>query len=196
MLKKSTEWKGDRNMEIYEAIEKRRTIRRFKAPATGEQIMRIIVAGTKAPSGGNQQRWEFILVDDPALIEKISERKYVLNRGNKPRGEAAESPEKEKGAQVQKESFANASLIAVYFKEGGIGDAWMCLENMSLAAVAEGLGTRIAIFGMGADKDINQILKVPTGFDLAAVLSVGVPAMEPAPRKLRAEESWLHRNQF
>ena len=131
-------------MELYEAIEKRRTIRKFEAPATKEQIRRIIVAGTKAPSGANQQRWEFILVDDPALIEKISERKYVLNRGNKPRGEAAESPEKEKGAQMQKESFANASHVAVYYKEGGIGDAWMCLENMSLAAVAEGLGTRIA----------------------------------------------------
>ena len=183
-------------MELYEAIEKRRTIRKFKAPATKEQIMRIIVAGTKAPSGANQQRWEFILVEDPASIGKISERKYVLNRGNKPRGEAAETPEKEKGAQMQKESFANASHVAVYFKEGGVGDAWMCLENMSLAAVAEGLGTRIAAFGMGADKDINQILKVPAGFELAAVLSIGVPAMEPAPRNLRPERSWLHRDRF
>ena len=59
-------------MEFYEAIEKRRTIRKFKAPATKEQIMRIIVAGTKAPSGANQQRWEFILVEDPDSIGKIS----------------------------------------------------------------------------------------------------------------------------
>ena len=118
-------------MEFYETIEKRRTIRKFKAPATEEQIMRIIVAGTKAPSGSNQQRWEFILIDDPTLIEKISERKYILNRGNKPRGEAAASPEQEKGAQLQKESFAHASMVAVYFKEGGSNEAWMCLENMS-----------------------------------------------------------------
>ncbi len=183
-------------MDFYEAIEKRRTIRKFKAPAKEEQIMRIIVAGTKAPSGSNQQRWEFILVDDPALVEKISERKYILNRGNKPRGEAAASPEQEKGAQLQKESFANASTVAVYVKEGGNNEAWMCLENMSLAAAAEGLGTRIAFFGGGADKDINQILKVPAGFELAAVLSIGVPASEPAPRKLRPEGSWLHRNKF
>jgi nitroreductase len=183
-------------MDIYEAIERRRTIRKFNAPATEEQIMRIIVAGTKAPSGINQQRWEFILIEDPALIEKISERKYILNRGNKPRGEAAASPEQEKGAQLQKESFANASTVAVYFKEGGNNEAWMCLENMSLAAVAEGLGTRIAFFGAGADKDINQILEVPAGFELAAVLSIGVPAVEPGPRKLRPEGSWLHRNKF
>jgi len=72
----------------------------------------------------------------------------------------------------------------------------MCLENMSLAAVAEGLGTRIAMFGMGADRDINQILKVPAGYELAAVISIGVPAMEPAPRNLRPEGGWLHRNRF
>jgi hypothetical protein len=47
------EWKGDKTMGFYEAIERRRTIRKFKAPATEEQIMRIIVAGTKAHSGGN-----------------------------------------------------------------------------------------------------------------------------------------------
>ncbi len=183
-------------MEFYEVIEKRRTIRKFKGPATEEQIMRIIRAGTKAPSGSNQQRWEFIIVDDPKLIEKVSERKYILNRGNKPRGEAADTPEQEKGAQMQKESFANASHIAVYSKEGGSNEAWMCLENMSLAAVAEGLGSRIASFGRGADKDINKFLQVPEGLELVAVFSIGVPAMEPGPRKLRPAGSWLHRNRF
>ena len=56
------------------------------------------------------------MVDDPALIEKIAERKYVLNRGNRPRGEEAATPEVEKAAQAQKDSFANASHVAVYYK--------------------------------------------------------------------------------
>ena len=131
-------------MEFHEVMAKRRTVRKFKGPATEAQLMRILVAGTKAPSGMNQQRWEFIMVDDPALIEQIAERKYVLNRGNKPRGEEAATPEIEKAAQAQKDSFANGSHVAVYYKEGGRDEAWMCLENMSLAAVVEGLGTRIA----------------------------------------------------
>ena len=56
-------------MDFYEAIEKRRHVRKFKAPATEEQLNRIIVAGTKAPSPDNDQTWEFVVVDDPALIE-------------------------------------------------------------------------------------------------------------------------------
>jgi nitroreductase len=183
-------------MELYEVIAKRRTVRKFKGPATETQLMRILVAGTKAPSGMNQQRWEFIVVDDPALVEQIAERKYVLNRGNTPRGEEAATPEMEKAAQAQKDSFANGSHVAVYYKEGGRDEAWMCLENMSLAAVAEGLGTRIAFFRAGAEKDIDKILQVPPGYELACVLSIGVPAMEPAAPPLRPEGSWLHRNKF
>ena len=182
-------------MDLYEAIEKRRTIRKFKAPAKEEQLKRIIVAGTKAPSGANKQTWEFIVVKDPALIEKISERKYVLNRGNKPRGEEA-PPEQEKGAQLQKESFANASLILVYVKKGAAADGWLCIENMSLAAVAEGLGAKISGFGMGADKDINKLVQAPDDYELTAALSIGVPAEETKPRSLRPEGSWLHENKF
>ncbi len=184
-------------MDLYEAIEKRRTIRKFKKPATEEQIKRVIVAGTKAPSPSNRQTWEFVIVNDPALIEKIAERKYVLNRGNKPRGEQVPA-DQEKGAQVQKESFANASLVLVYHKPGAAeaAGAWMCIENMSLAAVAEGLGTRIAAFSSGADKDINSYLQVPEGMELAAAISIGVPDQQPNPRNLRPEGSWQHQNRY
>ena len=65
-------------MELYEAIEKRRTIRVFKAPATEEQVRKILLAGTKAPSGRNTQPWEFILVEDQSLINQIAEIKYHM----------------------------------------------------------------------------------------------------------------------
>jgi nitroreductase len=47
-------------MDVHEAIEKRRTIRTFKKEAAEEQLRRIILVGSKAPSGGNRQPWEFI----------------------------------------------------------------------------------------------------------------------------------------
>ena len=72
----------------------------------------------------------------------------------------------------------------------------MCLENMSLAAVAEGLGTRIAFYRAGAEKDIDTLLQVPPGFELACVLSIGVPATETTAPQRRPEGSWLHRNKF
>jgi nitroreductase len=183
-------------MELYQAIEKRRTIRKFKGTATEDQLKRILAAGTRSPSGQNKQNWEFVAVDDPGIIDKISQVKYVYNRGKAAGEEVPE--EQEKGALKQKDSFKNASLIVVYCNRE-LADTvgpWCCIENMLLAAIAEGLGTRIARFGGDAVGQINNLLHAPKQMELVAAISIGVPAEEPAPRKLRQEGSWLHRNRF
>ncbi|TSA47829.1 MAG: hypothetical protein D4R56_01490 [Deltaproteobacteria bacterium] len=183
-------------MELYQAIEQRRTIRKFQGPATEDQLKRILAAGTQAPSGMNKQNWEFVVVDDPGIVDKIGQVKYVHNRG-KAAGEAVPE-ELEKGALKQRDSFKNASLVVVYCNRELADSAgpWLCIENMSLAAVAEGLASRIARFGGDAVGQINAILHAPQQMELVAAFSIGVPAEEPAPRKLRPEGSWLHRNRF
>ncbi len=91
-------------MELYEAIEKRRTIRTYIKGASEDQIRRIILAGTKAPSAMNSQPWEFIVLDDPVIIERLAELKYLLNLKNTHhKGQKAEDIEK--AALEQKESF-------------------------------------------------------------------------------------------
>jgi len=50
---------------VYEAIVKRRSIRRFKPdPISNEALMKILEAGRLAPSAGNRQPWHFIVVMD------------------------------------------------------------------------------------------------------------------------------------
>ena len=66
-------------MDLYEVIEKRRSIRVCKKGATEEQLRKIILAGTKAPSAVNRQPWEFIIVEDPDIIDQLAELKYQLN---------------------------------------------------------------------------------------------------------------------
>ncbi|MFH1952774.1 MAG: nitroreductase family protein [Pseudomonadota bacterium] len=183
-------------MDVYDAIERRRTIRKLKGPATQEQLLRIIGAATKSPSSGNKQNWEFIIVDDPEVMKKVSEIKYILNRG-RPLGEQVTEKE-EKAAQRQRNSFFDASLVMVYHNQK-LADAagvWCCIQNMLLAAVAEGLGTRIARFRGQAVNDINTLMHAPEGMELVAAISIGISAEEPGPRKLRPEGSWLHRNRF
>ena len=68
-------------MELYEAIEKRRTIRIYKKGASEEQLKKIILAASKAPSGGNNQPWEFIIIDNQRIIDQCAELKYQLNKG-------------------------------------------------------------------------------------------------------------------
>jgi len=45
-------------MEMHEVITKRRTIRIFRKKASEEQLKKIILAGTQAPSARNSQPWE------------------------------------------------------------------------------------------------------------------------------------------
>lgn len=183
-------------MNLYEAIEQRRTIRKFKRPVTEELLMKIITAGTKSPSTKNRQNWEFVIVDEAGLIERIAEIKYVMNRG-KPAGEKV-SEDIEKAARKQKASFDNACLVVVFCntKLADSAGVWCCIENMLLAVTAEGMGARIARLTGDAAKQTNVLLNAPEGMDVVAAISIGVPDEAPMPRKLRQEGSWLHRNRF
>jgi len=62
-------------MDVWEAIEKRRTIRQFTARVPEPLLRRLIWAGAKAPSASNTQPWEFIIINDQGIIDGIAEQK-------------------------------------------------------------------------------------------------------------------------
>jgi len=184
-------------VELYEAIEKRRTIRVFNSPATEEQLKKITLAGTKAPSGRNTQPWEFVHVEDPALVEQIAQIKYDITMNM-----AKDNPDAEKMASKQKDSFNNASVLAICYQPMGEASTWLAIENISLAAVAEGLGTSIAFY-MGEPKaKVEKLIGLPEGYGLTCILKVGVPGEEGFDRNdspygpRRAEYSWLHKDKY
>ena len=188
-------------MELYEAIERRRTIRSFKAPATIEQIKRLLLAGTKSPSAVNKQPWEFVHIDDPALIDQIANTKYALTMKNA-LGDAEADEALKKRALDQKASFQNASVVAVCNQVEWERSVWMCMENISLAAVAEGLGSGIVLFWGEEKHMVGELLGLPYDIEVTAIMKIGIPAEQGferdnnpyAPR--RPEFSWLHRNRF
>ena len=182
-------------MELHEAIEKRRTIRIFQKKASEEQLKKIILAGVQAPSAGNSQPWEFIIIDDQKIIDQIAEQKYQLSLTMPPR--AGEGPDEgHKRALGQKKSFENASAVAVCYQNGHAASAWLSIENMSLAAVGNGLGTGIVVFWSEQEKEVKKILGIPQDYELAAVLKIGEPGETPSSPPKRPEFSWLHRNRF
>ena len=182
-------------MDVHEAIEKRRTVRVFKKGATEEQLRRIILAGAKAPSAGNRQSWEFIVIDDPKTIEQLGEIKYQLNRKFSP-GPGETAKEVEARALNQKTWFQNSSPVAICTRSGDIGTGWLAVENMSLAAVAEGLGSNIISYWDEGKKEVEKILGLPGDYELTCVLKLGVPGAGVTPPKRRPEFSWLHKNKF
>ena len=73
---------------LFEAIYSQRAIRRFKLdPVPREAINRILEAATKAPSGGNSQLWNFIVITDPDLragISQIYREQWLASMGPEP----------------------------------------------------------------------------------------------------------------
>jgi nitroreductase len=190
-------------MELYEAIEKRRSIRSFKAPATEEQLKRIILAGTKAPSGINLQNWEFIVVDDPGIIDKIVKIKHQLSISDPPgkdQGIDFHPPfENEDRLLRLTRSFQNASVICQISNRrhwAALGSVWLCIENMYLAAVAEGLGGWFCSFWSSYTAQVEELLGLPKTHALVNIMVCGIPAETPGPREMRPEFSWLHKNRY
>ena len=109
-------------------------------------MRKLLAAGAKAPSSRNRQSWEFLLVEDRKLVDQIAELKYQNNRKSPP-GPGQTQADVEAQALNQKKWFANASVVAVCTQGGDVASAWLAVENISLAAVADGLGS--GIIGMG-----------------------------------------------
>jgi nitroreductase len=177
-------------MELYEAIEKRRTIRGFTQSAPEEIVRKIILAGSRAPSADNQQPWEFIIIDDPKIIDQIAEHKYQQNLKVYLRGVALQ----------QKRAYQNCSVVAACYKDGpgNSWSIWMCIQNMALAATAEGLGIVPSTLWAEDQAAVEKLLGLPDGYKLATMVLIGKQKGYPRFPKItrRTEFSWLHRNKF
>ena len=61
-----------RSTDLFEIIHSTRSMRRLKPdPVPSELIHKILEAGVCAPSGGNMQRWRFLVVRDPKIKERV-----------------------------------------------------------------------------------------------------------------------------
>ncbi len=177
-------------MDLYEAIEKRRTIRSFTKPAKEEIVRKILLAGAHAPSPDNRQPWEFIVIDDLKIIDEIAEHKYRQNQ----------KVYTESVALAQKKAYRNCSVAAACYKDamGNQWCAWMAVQNVALAATAEGMGIVPSTLWGEDQVAVEKLLGLPAGYKLATMLLIGVqkgyPRFPKVPR--RPEFSWLHRNKF
>jgi nitroreductase len=182
-------------MELHEAIEKRRTVRIFRAGVTEAQLRKLLATGTKAPSTRNKQSWEFIWVTDTQRVDQIAELKYQYNRKFAP-GPGETQQEVEERARNQQKWFQHATVIAVCTQGGDVASAWLAVENISLAAVAEGLGSGIIGMGGAEKKAVETLLGLPAGYELVCILKLGVPDGPVTIPPRRPEFSWLHANTF
>ncbi|MFH0897322.1 MAG: nitroreductase family protein [Candidatus Bathyarchaeota archaeon] len=212
-------------MNVYEAIARRRTVRSFKQPISEEQLRKLLLAGTTAPSGSNVQPWEFIVIDDDKIITQIAELKYLQSLKmtidamelkdpkiiEKIHQQALPGPLQLQMALRQRNAYQNCTVVAVCNKKGhGIGrkpwmnveniaSTWMCIENMALAATEDGLGMQISILREQYQITAEKLLNIPEDHELTTIVMFGVPTEITPKREMgatRPDFSWLHRNKF
>ena len=163
-------------MDLMELLLNRRSIRKY----TGERISeknqeKILQAGVASALGKNRKPWELVVVQDREMLEKLSHCRT--------------------GAAKMLEKAGCAILV---FADMAKTDVWtedcsIVMSNMHLMAASLRLGScwiqgrlREAENGQTADAYCRELLQVPDGYALEAILSVGVPLEHPEPH--RAEE--------
>lgn len=156
-------------MDIFHAIESRRTVRKFlQKPVPPEALYRIVNAGRLAPNGGNQQPLKFRIVSEPELVKQIC-RHVNWAIMITPEGIPAESEEPTAFIAV----LADTTIKA----QGHQAEAGAAVENMLLAAC----GLELGGCWMGAiDRPrIMEILHLSDPLSLLFVVALGYPAEEP-----------------
>jgi nitroreductase len=69
--------------DLFEIIRTTRSMRRLKPdPVPNELIRKILEAGVCAPSGGNMQRWSFLLIRDPRALSAAARRGGISGRAH------------------------------------------------------------------------------------------------------------------
>ena len=168
-------------MDVFEAIYSRRSIRKFKdkQPVSDELIKELLGAAMMAPSAGNQQPWQFIVVDDREKLDAIPEYSpYTTMVKSAPIGILVcgdTSLEKYPGYWVQDCSAAIQNmLLAIHAK--GLGAVWTGVHPIE---------ERVAGFKKNFNLPENVI---PLGF-----IVIGWPDQE-SKKKDRYKEERVHKN--
>jgi nitroreductase len=150
-------------METWDAIRARRNTRSYTSdPVSAADLDRIAEAGWRAPSAGNRQHWDFIIVTDRAQLQELS----TVWRG---------------AGHIAGAAAAIALVIPQYddehVRQVSQYDLGQATYAMMVAAADLGIGT-----GHSSVEDQDKaraILGVPGDHDVAYMLSVGYPADRP-----------------
>lgn len=175
--------------DIYSIIKSRRSVRKYiPNKEVPEQILnKILEAGCWSASGKNLQNWRFFVIRGEKRNEylKCSQKSWLSIK------DVLEKRLKPSLYSFTERFFytmGNAPVIVIAFAEINdidhpqtqIGNVYLAIQNMVLAAQFEGLGTCIMGSPLEVEADIRSFLNVKhTNWKLVCGLSIGYPDHEP-----------------
>ncbi len=195
-------------MDVSEAIQKRVTIRKWKPmPVEKEKIVKVLEAGRRAPSWGNVQPWQFIVVQDKVRIEELAKAAsgqpqirtapvVIVCCGlmevfsQKMHRESLKQLIEAGVMNWPDEVLDNVVLGSDLFAPYRLGEQVMTIRAgeqimisvayMTLEAVNQGLGCCWA--GAISPKDAHQVMNLPKNLFVHDFFLLGYPDENPKPR--------------
>lgn len=173
-------------MDLFDAINQRHSYRGpfLDRPVPREDLRRIVQAGIRAPSAKNAQTTTFVIVDDPALVQRIGRMHERMVAMQQARAFIACVVDRTPEGIVEHHHFQFEDCAAA-------------VENMLLAVTAMGYATVWVDGWLRLNRRaeiIGELLGLPGSKALRVLLPIGLPAESwpPRERKPFAERAWFN----
>ena len=169
-------------MDAVKAILTRRSIRKYTKEKIPMEIIReLIEAAVSAPSAGNQQLWQFIVIDDKNIMNKVPDF----------------HPQAKLIQGADKAILISGDLNLEIAKGYWVLDCGAATQNLLLAAHAKGLGACwLGIYPRDKRvEEIRKLLNIPESVVPFSLVALGYPAEEKG-KVERYNEERVHYNKW
>lgn len=202
-------------MELAEAMTTQRAIRRVKPDPVDDDLLRKIMGlAIKAPSGSNMQNWEWIAVRDTAVKRALGRQYRAAWRPYSSLGRLVKRKDDKtlriiKAVQWQVDHFDEIPVVVVaclrgaampkmpwIYRSSRYGSIYPAVQNLLLAARAEGLGGALTTLPLWNRLAARRILGLPLSIEPVAVVPLGWPLGRYGPTTRRPIEEITHIDRF
>ena len=169
-------------MDAIEAILTRRSVRRYTdQPVSKETVKSLLEAAMNAPSAGNQQPWQYIVVEDRGVLDGIQQV----------------HPYSSMLQQAPMAIVVCGDIDREIYKGYWVQDCSAATQNLLIAARALGLGAVwLGVYPLEDRIDgISRLLSLPRNIIPLAIISIGHSTIEQG-RADRYDDSRVHRNRW
>ena len=154
-------------------LEKRRSIRKFTDKKIEQEVVNSLVeAALRSPSGKSKYPCEFIVVDDPEMLDKLSTAKPhgAALLKNAPLGIVVCADQEKSDTCIEDASIA-AIILQLAAESRNLGSCWVHFRN------------RQHDDGRSSQQYAAELLGIPNTYMVLAVMAIGYPAETKAPHK-------------
>lgn len=195
--------------DLYAAMRNAPTIRYYTdEPVDPAVLHRVLDNARFAPSGGNRQAWGVVVVTDPVVRAKLAElyqEPWVEYLGDRisPKLTPVDDFARNLGAvPVHLVVLARLARLALtddrLDRPSIVGGAsvYPFVQNVLLGVAAEGLGAALTTLLTRNEPAALELLGVPDGWAMAAMVAIGHPAKRPGTLNRGPVEGFAHDNRF